>query len=220
MNPFNFHAILPSPIIKTVRILWFINSKMDNLYVCNSSDSDDDVQISYQCNNTIPVIDDDSEGFSPNSPKLGVLAVDDLSMCMQQAQFWIEKARNISTEKENASGACKRVENMLLEECHKRDQVIQSLQRIIVQEQMNTMQQVNRLNRELQMMGKAIIFYKDQLQDVNGKFLEFRAINHVPLDHAVAFGDTLEDTRKARLKILQLENEKNIQQTISSSWTT
>ncbi|KAM7260549.1 hypothetical protein ACFE04_011222 [Oxalis oulophora] len=109
---------------------------------------------------------------------------DDASEVLDQAQNFIGKARNIVAEKDKALEVANMNEQMLLDEIHARDNIIEQLQKAKLDEQHKTQMEVYRLDCELYTMRKLLEGYRKALKETQRTFLEYREkcpVLHEPL---------------------------------------
>ncbi|XVF41571.1 hypothetical protein PTKIN_Ptkin01aG0290100 [Pterospermum kingtungense] len=127
-----------------------------------------------------PENDISHHSFNGNSKRLRTDAqwIDkslDFDMCMEQIQHLMGKARMMYAAKEQAYADSSMHQQTLLHELHKRDGVIEHLQKAKYEEQRKRQVEVYRLERELYLMENLLDGYRKALKETNRGFADYRA---------------------------------------------
>ncbi|KAK4745376.1 hypothetical protein SAY87_011688 [Trapa incisa] len=99
----------------------------------------------------------------------------DFEMCREYALSWIQNMGRAYAAKEQSWAASEMNQQMLLNELQQRENVIEHLQKVRVEEQHKMQQDIYRLERELHMMERLLEGYRMALKESNRAFAEYRA---------------------------------------------
>ncbi|XVF41574.1 hypothetical protein PTKIN_Ptkin01aG0290300 [Pterospermum kingtungense] len=106
----------------------------------------------------------------------------DFDMCLEQIQHLMGKARMLYTAKEQDYADSSIHQQALLHELHKRDSVIEHLQKATYEEQRKRQVEVYRLEHELYLMENLLDGYRKALKETNGAFADYRARCPLPVE--------------------------------------
>ncbi|PQP93404.1 uncharacterized protein Pyn_04102 [Prunus yedoensis var. nudiflora] len=95
--------------------------------------------------------------------------------CMEQMQHWMEKARMVYVEKEQACEESTVHQQMLMDGLQQRDEMIDHLHKAKAEEHQKREVEVYRLERELYVMGNLLDGYRKALKETQKAFAEYRA---------------------------------------------
>ncbi|BFG40937.1 hypothetical protein CerSpe_272110 [Prunus speciosa] len=95
--------------------------------------------------------------------------------CMEQMQHWMEKARMVYVEKEQACEESTVHQQMLMDGLQQRDDMIDHLHKAKAEEHQKREVEVYRLERELYVMGNLLDGYRKALKETQKAFAEYRA---------------------------------------------
>ncbi|KAL6269406.1 hypothetical protein ACE6H2_026317 [Prunus campanulata] len=96
--------------------------------------------------------------------------------CMEQMQHWMEKARMVYVEKEQACEESTVHQQMLMDGLQQRDEMIDHLHKAKAEEHQKREVEVYRLERELYVMGNLLDGYRKALKETQKAFAEYRAL--------------------------------------------
>ncbi|KAK4745379.1 hypothetical protein SAY87_011691 [Trapa incisa] len=99
----------------------------------------------------------------------------DFEMCREYAVSWIQNMGRAYAAKEQSWAASEMNQQMLLNELQQRENVIEHLQKVRVEEQHKMQQDIYRLERELHMMERLLEGYRMALKESNRAFADYRA---------------------------------------------
>ncbi|KAG7034888.1 hypothetical protein SDJN02_01681, partial [Cucurbita argyrosperma subsp. argyrosperma] len=137
----------------------------------------------------------------------------DYGNCMDNVQQWLDKARMISTEKEQVHRQATVNQQYLLHELQQRDTFIEHLRRTKFEEQRKMQSDIYGLERELYVMGTLLDGYRKALRETHKAFAEYRARCpqfDEPLykDVAGSGGLVLSTMELERMRLKQAEEDK------------
>ncbi|XP_048127012.1 uncharacterized protein LOC115730938 isoform X2 [Rhodamnia argentea] len=99
----------------------------------------------------------------------------DFSMCIEQVQQWVEKARMAHEAKEQAYAESGMNHQIFLSQLQQRDALIEHLQKTSNEEIVKKKMEIYRLECELYMMVNLLDGYKKALKETDRKFAEYRS---------------------------------------------
>ncbi|XP_057792407.1 uncharacterized protein LOC131009178 [Salvia miltiorrhiza] len=98
----------------------------------------------------------------------------DFGTCMEQIEQMVQRARMLHEEREQAAEQSGMNQQILLNELQKRDAVIEHLHKARLEETQKKDIEINRLERELYLIGSVLNGYRKALKDVKKAFAEYK----------------------------------------------
>ncbi|KAI4322746.1 hypothetical protein L6164_022412 [Bauhinia variegata] len=99
----------------------------------------------------------------------------DFDTCMEHIQNWMGKARMVYATKEQACEESNMTQQIFLDELHKRDSMIDHLNKARMEDIQKRQMEVYRLEKELYMMTNLLDGYRKALKETHKAFSEYRA---------------------------------------------
>nr|XP_018634282.1 uncharacterized protein LOC104119497 isoform X2 [Nicotiana tomentosiformis] len=138
----------------------------------------------------------------------------DFGSCMEQMQQLMVRARMIYETKEQNEEQFNMNQQILLNELHKRDSVIEHLHKSKYEEVQRKDEEICRLERELFIMGNILDGYRKALKDTQKQFSEYRQKFQLPEEpyykDAGPGGQMLSTAEIEKLRLKQEEENRSI----------
>ncbi|OIS97724.1 PREDICTED: uncharacterized protein LOC109233106 [Nicotiana attenuata] len=138
----------------------------------------------------------------------------DFGSCMEQMQQLMMRARMMYESKEQNEEQFNMNQQLLINELHKRDSVIEHLHKSRYEEVQRKDEEICRLERELFIMGNILDGYRKALKDTQKQFSEYRQKFHLPEEpyykDAGPGGLMLSTAEIEKLRLKQEEENRSI----------
>ncbi|KAL2496826.1 hypothetical protein Fot_40583 [Forsythia ovata] len=105
---------------------------------------------------------------------------EDFGTCMGQIQHFVERARVLYEEKEQAQEHLNLNQQILLNELQKRDNMIEHLHKTKLEEIQKRDREIYRYERELYLMGSVLDGYRKALKETQKAFADYRQSAQLP----------------------------------------
>ncbi|KAK2380835.1 hypothetical protein QL285_068494 [Trifolium repens] len=129
----------------------------------------------------------------------------DFEGCMEQMEHWMGKAREMYASKDQAVEETTMNQQILLEELHKRDEMVGHLHKAKIEETQKRQMEVYRLEKELYMMQSLVEGYRKALKETQKAFADYRA--RCPQADEPLYKD-VPDSGGLVLSVMDLEKER------------
>jgi hypothetical protein len=129
----------------------------------------------------------------------------DFEGCMEQMEHWMGKAREMYASKDQAVEESTMNQQILLEELHKRDEMVSHLHKAKIEETQKRQMEVYRLEKELYMMQNLVEGYRKALKETQKAFADYRA--RCPQADEPLYKD-VPDSGGLVLSVMDLEKER------------
>lgn len=106
-------------------------------------------------------------------------------MCMEQVQSWLNRARAMHEEKEEAYTHAQMNVEYLAAQVQQRDSIIHSMEKNVLEERSKRQVEIYRLERELCIMTQLIHGYKKALKETRAQFAKYREHFQHPNDEPI-----------------------------------
>ncbi|KAL1555639.1 hypothetical protein AAHA92_11351 [Salvia divinorum] len=127
------------------------------------------------------VIDHDyHHAVNDSSKRLRINEPADFGMCMEQIQQMAQRARMLYEEREQAAEQSGMNQQILMNELQKREAMIEHLHKTRLDETQKKDYEINRLERELYLMGSVLSGYRKALKEVKKAFAEYKEQAQLP----------------------------------------
>ncbi|XP_047948642.1 probable serine/threonine-protein kinase kinX [Salvia hispanica] len=123
---------------------------------------------------------DYDHGVNDISKRLRINEPADFGMCMEQIQQMAQRARMLYEEREQAAEQSGMNQQILMNELQKRDAMIEHLHKVRVDEMQKKDFEINRLERELYLIGSVLSGYRKALKEVKKSFAEYKERAQLP----------------------------------------
>ena len=129
----------------------------------------------------------------------------DFEMCMEHIEHWMGKARMMYAAKEQACEESTMNQQLLLNELQKRDDMVDQVHKVRMDESQKRQMDVYRLEKELFMMTGLVEGYRKALKETQKAFAEYRA--HCPQAEEPLYKD-VPGSGGLVLSVMELEKER------------